>query len=117
MKIFILICSIAISLIGGEYKIPPSSSAYGYVPVISDEMMKKCIEVYNQAQWLENSLNSFRVDQYSSLEVKEYNRLLYKYNSLINWFNFNCAGKQSKSACEVTKKLNKQNGLPYQDCN
>lgn len=35
---------------------PPSYSTHGYVPVISDALMEKCIETYNQAKWLGNSL-------------------------------------------------------------
>lgn len=35
---------------------------------------------------------------------------------MINWFNQNCAGKQSRSACEAAMKLNLKNSISAQSC-
>lgn len=100
-----------------RYRVPPTSTTTGYVPVISDEMMKKCVEVYNDAQDLDRSLSISYVNQYSSKEVNAYNAKVRQANQLNDWYNRNCAGKWSKSACEQAKKLNIEKGLPYQECN
>lgn len=98
------------------YTTPPSARSYGHVPVISDEMMQKCVEVYNQAKWLKDELSAKQYSLNSNEAVQDYNNKVNEVNSLSNWFNQNCAGKQSRSACEAANKLNKQQGLPTQDC-
>lgn len=98
------------------YVIPPTSSTSGYVPVISDEMMEQCVKVYNQSQWLSEELNGTYVDSYSQYSVNDYNEKANRVNSMINWFNINCAGKQSYSACKAAQKLNREKGLPEQPC-
>ncbi len=85
---------------GNSYEVPPSSSTYGYVPVISDRQMEECVRVYNEILSMERSINP-QVSQY---------------NSYVDWYNTNCAGKQSQSACEAANKLNRQRGLPEQRC-
>lgn len=115
----IIFCLIAVFLYGGSfqaYKQPPSASSYGYVPTISDEMMQECVRVYNEAENLQNSLNSTSVNRYSAYEVNEYNAKVRRASQMIDWFNANCAGKQSYSACMATMELNKKAGLPYQNC-
>lgn len=98
------------------YKAPPTSSTTGYVPVISDELMKLCVDRYNQAEWLSEEINNTYVDQYSQASVNNYNAKVHQYRQLENWFNQNCAGKQSRSACEAARELNRQNGIEHQSC-
>lgn len=98
------------------YQAPPTSTTSSYVPVISDEMMKKCVQVYNESKWLQDELNAMKVNQYSQAEVNRYNKKAKRINEMIRWFNDNCAGKQSRSACEAAQKLNREKGLPTQPC-
>ncbi len=99
-----------------SYVMPPTSSTRGHVPVISDEQMEQCVKVYNESEWLNQELDSTYVDRYSQSEVNAYNRKVNKVNAMKNWFNANCAGKQSRSACEAANKLNREKGLPEQRC-
>ena len=99
-----------------HYITPPTSSTRGYVPVISDGMEQQCVEIYNQAKWLGDSLQNTYVDQYSSASVNAYNQKIVQHSQMINWFNQNCAGKQSRSACEAAMELNRKNGIPTQNC-
>lgn len=119
MKKSILILSALFSvsaLAQNYYKTPPTSSTTGYVPVISDELMKLCVERYNQAEWLYQELNNAYVDQYSQASVNAYNAKVSQHRQLTQWFNANCAGKQSRSACEAAKELNRKNGIEHQSC-
>lgn len=102
--------------IAQNYVLPPSSSTRGHVPVVSDELMEQCVEVYNQAKWLEEKINQMVVDQYSNESVSQYNVNVDKHHTLTNWFNNNCAGKQSYSACKATQELNRKAGNPVSDC-
>ncbi|MCK8043775.1 hypothetical protein MSG37_02670 [Shewanella sp. 1CM18E] len=90
------------------YKVPPTSSSYGSVPVISDLKMEECVKLYNEAEWLYKKLNSMYVDQYSSASVDEYNTQVNRHSKMINRFNSECAGKQSQSAYEAAQRLNNQ---------
>ncbi len=120
MKIlFFLAATIAILgafEIEGGYEIPPSAQTYGNAPVISDEMMKECIKIYNKALAIERTLNPNLVNRYSNHEVNLYNQNVRMHLQLIDWFNANCAGKQSYSACKAAQELNRQRGLPEQSC-
>ncbi len=98
------------------YKVPPSSVTRAYVPVISDEMMERCVKIYNEGEWLSQELSSMNVNQYSRQEVNAYNRKVHLLNQKTDWFNRECAGKQSRSACEAAQKLNREQGLPVQPC-
>lgn len=98
------------------YSTPPAFSTHGYVPVISDALMEKCVKTYNQAKWLGNSLQNAYVNQNSVKSVNDYNQKVTKHSQMINWFNQNCAGKQSRSACEAAMKLNRKNGISAQSC-
>ena len=99
MKIlFFLAATIAILgafEIDGDYEIPPSAQTYGNAHVISDEMMKECVKIYNKVLALERTLNLNLVNRYSSHEVNLYNQNVRMHSQLIDWFNANCAGKQS----------------------
>lgn len=99
-----------------RYTAPPTSSTTGYVPVISDQQMEQCVEIYNQAKWLDEELSRTSVNQYSSYKVNAYNQKADKHRQLTSWFNQNCAGKQSQSACKAAQELNRKNGLPTQSC-
>ncbi|KAB1992624.1 MULTISPECIES: hypothetical protein [Haemophilus] len=108
---------ISINTMANQYYVaPPTSSTRGHVPVISDEQMEKCVEIYNQSKWLGDSLQNTYVDQYSSASVNAYNQKIAQHSQMINWFNQNCAGKQSRSACEAAMELNRKNGIPTQNC-
>ncbi|QFR42873.1 hypothetical protein [Sulfurimonas xiamenensis] len=99
-----LICSLS----AREYVAPPTSSTRGSVPVISDEAMEKCVKIYNEAEWLGEKLNNTYVNQYDSAAVNNYNQKVNEHSRMINYFNQNCAGKQSYSAWKATQKLNGQ---------
>lgn len=101
---------------GRSYTMPPSHSTYGYASVISDEDMKKCVELYNQAKWLSEELDKMQVNEYSESSVNAYNEKAAKGNLLVNQFNRLCAGKQSESACAQANALNRENGLPEVPC-
>lgn len=90
------------------YEVPPSSSSSSHAPVISDELMKQCVILYNQAMQLEKILANTIVNQYSAYEVNNYNINVNRLRQLVSSFNMNCAGKQSESAYRITKELNQQ---------
>ena len=99
-----------------SYVEPPSSTTRGYVPVISDEQMQECVRVYNESEWLSQELRASIVNTSSQAEVDAYNRKVSQVNRMTDWFNAQCAGKQSRSACEAAQKLNREKGLPVQEC-
>ena len=114
---FILACFMASNVMANQYYVmPPTSSTYANVPVISDAQMEQCVEIYNQAKWLEESLQNAYIDPYSNASVNTYNQQVARHSQMLNWFNQNCAGKQSYSACESARELNRKNGIPTQDC-
>lgn len=115
--IFLTTCLVTTNVLANQhYVVPPTSSTRGYVPVISDEMEQQCVEIYNQAKWLGDSLQNTYVDQYSIASVNSYNQQVAQHLQMIDWFNQNCAGKQSYSACKAAMELNRQNGIPTQNC-
>lgn len=98
-----------------SYKVPPSHyGSYGYV--ISDEEMQKCVELYNQAIWLIDEVESMHVDRYSEASVNAYNEKAEQANALMRKFNAKCADRASESACKEANKLNREKGLPEVDC-
>ena len=115
---FLTACSLLASFAGANqyYTAPPTSSTRGYVPVISDAQMEQCVEIYNQAKWLGEELQNTYVDQYSQISVDNYNDKVAQHQQMTNWFNQNCAGKQSYSACEAARELNRKNGIETQSC-
>ena len=121
MKILFFLAATIVILgafeIEGGYEIPPSAQIYGNAPVISDAMMQECVKIYNKALAIERALNSTFVNRHSSEEVNLYNQNVHMHSQLIDWFNANCAGKQSYSACKAAQELNRQRGLPEQNCN
>ncbi len=96
------------SALSQTYEVPPSSSTYSHVPYISDEAMKQCIILYNKAKWLADEARSEHVDQYNQASVNAYNEKVKRHASMINYFNANCAGKQSESAYRAAQELNKR---------
>ena len=116
--IFLTACFSTTNVLANQHYIaPPTSSTHGHVPVISDEMEQQCVEIYNQAKWLGDSLRNTRVNQYSNDSVDLYNQKVAQHSQMINWFNQNCAGKQSRSTCEAAMELNRKNGIATQSCN
>ena len=63
----------------GGYEIPPLAKIYGNVPVISDEMMRECVKIYDEAFAIERELNSTFANRYSSDEVNLYNKRPYAF--------------------------------------
>lgn len=54
---------ISINTMANQYYVaPPTSSTKGHVPVISDEQMEKCVEIYNQSKWLGDSLQNMLIN-------------------------------------------------------
>lgn len=91
-----------------KYEVPPSSRA-NYptsVPSISDEAAKKCVELYNEAQWLREDIESTKVDRYNQAAIDAYNANITSYRDMIDNFNSDCAGKQSQSAKKAAQELN-----------
>jgi hypothetical protein len=107
---------LAFPVVGNVYKVPPTSTTRGHVPVMSDAQSKQCVKLYNEAQWLYEELGREVVDQYSKASVDNYNRKVNEHTAMTNNFNRDCAGKQSLSACKKAQELNKEKGLPYQQC-
>ena len=115
--IFLTTCLVTTNVLANQhYVVPPTSSTRGYVPVISDGMEQQCVEIYNQAKWLGDALQNTYVDQYSAASVSAYNQQVAQHSQMIAWFNQNCAGKQSYSACKAAMELNRKNGFPAQNC-
>lgn len=102
--------------IARSYEMPPTVTTLGNVPIISDEQMKICVETYNKTEWLKDDLSRRYVNQYDSYAVEQYNQDVKEVNQLANWFNLNCAGKQSYSACKAANELNRKNHLPEKSC-
>lgn len=90
------------------YQVPPSSATKSSPPVISDDAMEKCVKVYNQAIRLESRINQTYVNNYDQNSVNQYNGMINEHRQMTNYFNQNCAGKQSRSAYEAVQKLNKK---------
>lgn len=99
-----------------NYVIPPSSSTRNHVPVISDDKMEQCVKLYNESVWLFEKIGRTQVNSYSQQSVDNYNAMVNKHSGMTNKFNTECAGKQSRSACEAARKLNIEQGLPHQNC-
>lgn len=111
-----LVLSWGVSFAQKSYEMPPSTPTRSHVPIISDELMEKCVKTYNEIKWLSEELSSTKVDQYSQRSINKYNRKVSKVNQQTKWFNKNCAGKQSRSACEATNKLNRKQGRTVHPC-
>lgn len=107
-SIIFITLTLVCSLNAREYVAPPTSSTRSSVPVISDKAMEKCVKIYNEAEWLGEKLNNTYVDQYDSASVNNYNKEVNKHSQMTNYFNQNCAGKQSYSAWKAAQKLNGQ---------
>ena len=110
MSMMILLASYLLmkNVAAQTYEIPPSARAGTGVPYISDAAMEQCVRLYNEANWLEDEINVFQVDNYSKKSVESYNSKVNKHSQMIDGFNQGCAGKQSESAYKAARKLNNQ---------
>lgn len=95
------------------YVVPPSSSISSPTgpPSISDEEAKVCVELYNEAQWLEEDIEQSvnAVDRSDKNAVNAHNAKISDYRNMINKYNQDCAGKHSGSAQDATDELNQNN--------
>jgi hypothetical protein len=114
--IFLSVFTASPTLTAQNYVIPPTSSIRNHVPVISDEKMEQCVKLYNESVWLFEKIDGTQVDSYSQQSVDNYNAMVNRHSGMTNEFNAECAGKQSRSACEAARKLNIEQGLSYQEC-
>jgi hypothetical protein len=104
---FMLLTIITISDALAEYEVPPSSATSSTnVPYISDEAMKQCVLLYNQAKWLSNEIGDTRVNRYSQASIDAYNGEITRHRNMLDSFNRDCAGKQSESAYKAAQELN-----------
>ncbi len=104
------------SVAAQSYIAPPTSSTRSHVPVISDEKMEQCVKLYNEAEWLSEKIDQTQVDNFNQESVDNYNQMVNEHSRMTDQFNAECAGKQSRSACEAAKKLNISQGLPFDEC-
>ena len=89
------------------YEVPISSNSIATnIPEISDDGMVQCIEIFNEAKWLKEELDNVQVNISLPESVNAYNSKASHYSQLADYFNINCAGKQSEPAVRVTQKLN-----------
>ncbi len=105
--IFLSVVAIA-SALSQTYEVPPSSSTRSHVPYISDIAMEQCVISYNKSKWLANDIENSYVDQYSQSSVNAHNQKITTHSNMIEYFNKNCAGKQSESAYRAAQELNKR---------
>ena len=96
----------SVSAVAQQYEVPPSDSTTSSVPYISDDAMKECVRLYNEAKWLSEEIDSIQVDQYSEASVNAYNEKVSRHASMTESFNRDCAGKQSESAYKAAQELN-----------
>ena len=94
------------SAYASDYVVPPTSSTRTHVPVISDAAMEACVKLYNEAKWLSDKLERMNVNSYSQESINSYNNQVDQHSQMLNRFNKDCAGKQSRSAHEAAKRLN-----------
>ncbi len=105
--LFLVLVSIfSQNIIAEIYEVPPSRSTSSSVPWISDKKMEYCVKIYNEAKWLKNEMDGTQVNNYSQTSVDSYNNKVHNHTEMINYFNNNCAGKQSESAYKAAQKLN-----------
>jgi hypothetical protein len=92
-----------------KYEVPPSNPAGKGVPYISDEAMKVCVKLFNEAKWLADDIKRSApgVDRSSSRSVNAHNAKVERHRGMISNFNRDCAGKQSESAWRAAQELNK----------
>lgn len=98
--------SIPAALAQQKYEVPPSDTTSSSVPYISDDAMKECVRLYNEAKWLAEEIAAAQVDQYSQDSVDAYNAKVTRHSSMTDQFNSDCAGKQSESAWKAAQELN-----------
>jgi hypothetical protein len=89
-----------------EYEVPPSSTTTTSVPYISDDAMKECVKLFNEAKWLSEEIDGTEVDSYSQDSVDSYNEMVARHTNMTDAFNRDCSGKQSESAYRAAQELN-----------
>lgn len=95
-----------INLLNAQQYVAPPTTSSGSGGVISDAEMEKCVRIYNEAIWLKEKLEKTNLDRTSSAAVNVYNEKVREFTNMTNYFNNNCAGKQSYSAWKAAQKLN-----------
>ncbi len=111
LKKLVLLLSVAYintNIYAREYSVPPSSITSANVPWIPDAEMERCVKIYNEAKWLAEDINRATVNQYRQASVNAYNSKVARHSKMTNYFNINCAGKQSESAYRAAQKLNQR---------
>jgi hypothetical protein len=98
--------SVSAALAQQQYEVPPSDTTTSNVPYISDEAMKECVRLYNEAKWLAEEIGATQVDEYSQESVDAYNAKVARHSGMTDRFNSDCAGKQSESAWRAAQELN-----------
>jgi hypothetical protein len=88
MPLLILSIMAVENAIAKVYIVPPLSSTSSHVPIISDKQMESCVIIYNKL-----------IDQSEKPS---------RHNFLVNYFNENCAGKQSESAAKAARELSRR---------
>ena len=101
-----ILTALASSALAQQYEVPPSDSTTSDVPYISDEAMKECVRLYNEAKWLSEEITATQVDEYSQESVDAYNEKVTRHDSMTDTFNRDCAGRQSESAWRAAQELN-----------
>lgn len=101
---------LASSALGQTYEVPPSDPTISNPSAISDDEMKYCVKLYNDAEKLTEKIDRDRpqVDSYSQASVDAFNSQVETLNSMNSDYNENCEGKSSESAEENTQELNNQ---------
>lgn len=107
----LLFASISSNALSKEYKIPPTETTSAHVPWILDAEMELCVKKYNEANWLSKEISATQVDQYSQSSIEAYNSKITSHSEMIDYFNRNCAGKQSESAYRAAQKLTSEDKI------
>ena len=64
--------------------------------------------IYNKAKWLNKEIHEINVNRYNQSSIDVYNTKVNRHSFFIDYFNKNCAGKQSESAARAARELNRR---------
>ena len=92
------------------------TKAGGFIPVISDFDMKQCVKLSKKAEAEWQELLALPYDEQDEKKMKKVRNQIELHSRMVEQFNKNCAGRQSKSSCEKIKKARAAQGLDYQAC-
>jgi hypothetical protein len=100
---------LASNALGQTYEALPDNSSIN-PEQITDEEMKYCIKLYNNAERLTEKIDRDRpqVDSYSEVSVSSFNTQVELLNSMNDDYNANCEGRDSSSSQRNTQELNSQ---------